>query len=130
MNPLISALAGPVIGLLQKRGERKASLDSIKAQVELSKQNGDQEIKIKRADWENNSKQMEGGSLKDEYAVLIVTSPIVVMFVGCMFAAFGNDSLLTAGQMMIQTFTDNGIDYGILLYITICAALGIRVMKP
>ena len=130
MNPIITAIAGPLVNLIAKRGERKASLDSIKAQAELSKQNGDHEIKIKRSDWENNSKKMEGDSLKDEYAVLIVTSPIVVMFVGCIFSAFGNERVLAAGQMMIQTFTDNGIDYGILLYITITAALGIRVMKP
>ena len=28
MNPLINAIAGPVIGLLQKRGERKAVVDT------------------------------------------------------------------------------------------------------
>ena len=71
---------------------------------------------------------MKAIAWKDEYVtILIVTSPIVVMFVGCLAAPFGNDSLqiLDGGEFMVEaSHGATAMDYGHALdvYHDLCGA--------
>ena len=68
---------------------------------------------MSKAEWELVSKKVEGESWKDEYVTVLITSPIIVMFLGCLAAPFGVTGILEGGELMVKPSRATVCDYGI-----------------
>lgn len=96
---------------------------------------GWQERKAKAADakvaWETAMGKSMSGSWKDEYVTIVVTWPIVQLFVGNLMFAFNEDSrIMLANQKSLE---DLGAlmdtPYGQLMMVVVLAAVGIKGLK-
>jgi len=96
---------------------------------------GWQERKAKAADakhaWETAMGQSMSGSWKDEYVTIVVTWPIVQMFVGNLVFAYSGDSRIMLSNQ--QSLADLGLlmdtPYGQLMMVVVLAAVGIKGLK-
>lgn len=123
-------LGGQLLGYLDKRNQRKRSIDTIRAKTEQARQEGQTHLQLSDAEWETVAQRMSGETWKDEYAVIVMTLPLLTMVFGAIAATFGYPQGLDAFAKMSEAFEQMGIDYGNLLYVTILSALGIRVLRP
>jgi len=130
IKELFGAIASPVTGWLGKREDRKVAVEQVKGAVALAKQQGDHEVRLSDKQWELVSKQLEAGSWKDEYITIVVTSPLVCILAGSMYAAFTDDQVVLTGvTIAISQLQTIGIDLGELMFYTVLAALGIKAIK-
>ena len=117
---ILKAIVAPVAGIFNKRTERKI----IEAKLESG------EI-LTREETMRTEAMMRSGSWKDEYVLLLISSPIVVMLIGIVETfIWGTTGLTVAGQAMIDEF--NSIDqdswYGVMLTAAFSVSLGIYGM--
>lgn len=96
---------------------------------------GRQEQKAKAAEakvaWETAMGKSMDGSWKDEYVTIVVTWPIVQMFIGNIVFAFNEDArIMLANQKSLE---DLGLlmdtPYGQLMMVVVLAAVGIKGLK-
>ena len=137
MIPILSALAGPVVeavsGAVRRRQDRKAATASAAAKLRQGAQDDAHAqamaAQLSRDEWEAIGRRAESGTWKDEYVTLIVTLPLVTLFVGALLEAVGIDSVSAAGRAMVETL--NGLDgaYADLLMYVVLAAIGIRAIR-
>ena len=112
-----SALLGPVIsgvtGFFKRRQENK------------------QRINDANAAWEAAAGRSMENSWKDEYVTIIVTWPIVQLFVGNLVAAFTGDTRINLANQ--QSLQELGLlmdtPYGQLMMVVVLAAVGIKGLK-
>ena len=137
MIPILSALAGPVVqavsGAVTRRQERKAADASAAAKLRQSAQDDaharEMAGQLSRDEWEAIGRRAESGTWKDEYVTLIVTLPLVTLFVGALLEAVGIDSVSAAGRAMVETLNSLEGAYADLLLYVVLAAIGIRAFK-
>ena len=127
---LLGGIAKPVAGVLNKRTERRQAKESGAAKLALAKQNGATEVTLTDAEWEAQSVKVNADSWKDEYVTIVVTSPIVLVVVGAVAAAFGEPRVLEGAKAGAQILTsDLGLDFSALAYAVILAAIGLKVWR-
>ena len=96
---------------------------------------GWQERKAKAADakqaWETAMGQSMSGSWKDEYVTIVVTWPILQMFIGNLVFAFNEDARIMLDNQ--KSLEDLGAlmdtPYGQLMMVVVLAAVGIKGLK-
>lgn len=134
---LVSSLAGSVVeivsGGVRRRQERKAADASATAKLRQSAQDDAHAqamaAQLSRDEWEAIGRRAEAGTWKDEYITLIVTAPIVTLFIGALCEAFGVDSVSAAGKAMVETLNSLDGAYADLLLYVVLAAIGIRAVR-
>jgi len=127
---ILGAVVAPVAKIFQKREERKAVVGKIKAQAQAAEVDGKIAVKMSKADWEIVSKNAEPTTWKDEYITLLITSPLLVIFIGNIAAAFGfGTALIDANTASLQAIKAVGIDMGELMLVTVLAAIGIKAIR-
>jgi len=113
----LKMLAGPVINMI-KGGVDKFQLRKQKSQDA-------------RVAWETVAGESMKGSWKDEYVTIVVTFPILQMFVGnLMFALTGNTEIMRASDASFEQLgLMMGTPYGDLMMTVVLAAVGIKLLK-
>ena len=123
----LGAIARPVVNYLGKREERKGAAKVVEGKIALAKVEGHQSIELKRAEWENIAVESTKDSWKDEYVTLIITSPLLLIILGSVYAAFTGDTrLLDSATVALSTLAELGIDMGQMMLLVVLAAIGIR----
>lgn len=124
------AIVAPISKIFEKREERKAVVGKIKAQAGAAEVDGKVAVNMSKAEWEIISKNAEPTTWKDEYITLLITSPILVLFIGNITAAFGfGTALVEANTASLLALKEVGIDMGELMLVTVLAAIGIKAIK-
>lgn len=127
---ILAGIVSPVAKIFEKREERKRAVGEIRAQSAAAEVDGKVAVNLSRAQWEEISKKAEPGTWKDEYVTLLITSPILVLFIGNIIAAFGfGTALIDANTASLAAMEKVGIDMGELMLVTVLAAIGIKAIK-
>jgi len=133
MNPIVSIAQGiisPIAGIFTAKEQRKQVIGTIRAQSQANEVDGKVQVTLSRSEWELASKMAESGTWKDEYITLLITSPILSIFIGTLVSAFGfGDEILTANTEALKMLKDVGVDMGDLMLYTVLAAIGIKAVK-
>ena len=81
--------------------------------------------------WETATGKSMLGSWKDEYVTIVITWPIVQLFVGNLVAAFSDDTriMLANQQSLIELGALMDTPYGKLMMVVVLAAVGIKGLK-
>ena len=120
-NPIAAALK-PIVGGVTKIFTKKQDV-----RIAMTRARNGEILKDK--DWDLIGKAAESGSWKDEYVTLIVTFPLLLMYVGVLTDP--HHTIFEASQIMMRQFnlfdTDGG--YGQLLWVVCLAALSIKAVK-
>lgn len=127
---ILSALIAPVASFFTLRQEIKAKAEAAKASITKAKVDGETQHTLNTDEWEALSKQQENGTWKDEYVTIVVTSPLVLLFIASIWSGFTGDMrFVEAVNLGIANVKNLGIDLGDLMYIVVLAAVGIKGFK-
>jgi len=120
----------PIANFFTSRNEIKAKANAAKASIAKARVDGETQHTLNRDEWEALSKQAEGGTWKDEYVTIVITSPFVLLFIASIYSGVTDDlTLLNAVNLGIANIKNLGVDLGELMYIVILAAVGIKGVK-
>lgn len=124
-----AGLVKPLVGMKNKKTDRKIAQDSIKGKLALVKEQGVQNVQLSESEWEQIGQTQMESSWKDEYVTVSIISVFNLIFVGAVAKAFGHPEILSGVVEGINTVNEVGGDFGFLLKITVGAALGIYVWR-
>ena len=79
LNPF-SAIASAVGGFFGKREERKSMERQIDGKIAMQKQGGETQVIFNEQEIDAIAKRNEGGTWKDEYITLVMTSPLLTIW--------------------------------------------------
>jgi len=124
---MVTGLFSPISEAYQSNQKRKQASESAQAKLALAKVNNDYQLDLNNDEWEALSKQNEGGTWKDEYVTVIITSPFVLLFLASIVSsASGDMTYLNAVNLGIENIKNLGIDLGELMYVVVLAAVSIK----
>ena len=137
MIQVLAGLAGTVVeavsGGVRRRQERKAAAASAAAKLRQSAQDDESAralaAQVSRAEWEALSRAADAGSWKDEYVTVLLTLPILALFIGALLEAVGVTEVSTAARQMIDALNSLDGRYADLLMYVCLAAIGIRYLR-
>ena len=137
MLSLLAGLAGPLIeaggGFVRRRQERRAAEESARAKLKQTAQDDtharEMGAALSRAEWEAIGRRSESGTWKDEFVTVLVSLPLLTLFVGAILEAFGVPEVFSAGERMIAALNSLDGTYGTLLAAVLLAAVGIRWIR-
>ena len=128
-NP-ITALVSGVVGIFEKKQQRKANKEQAEAKLKQSKVTNAHEVTLTDAEGEALLAEGLKGSWKDEYVTIVVTAPIVLIILGVTYFAFtGDDRLLSSGTESIQALNEAGVDMGFLMNAVVLSAIGLKIWR-
>ena len=129
IGSFLSSLASPIAKVYQAKQERKQAVETGKAKLVMAKQDSSYQLDMKESEWEAVSKHNEAGSWKDEYVTVIITSPLVLLFIASLASGYTGDMrYLDAVNLGISNLKNLDIDLGELLKIVVLAAVSIKGM--
>lgn len=127
---VFSSLVSPVANAYKAHQERRANEEAAKAKLQLAKTDGEYKIQLTDAEWEALAVKGTESSWKDEYVTLVITSPLIGIFVGSLwFAVTGDETLLAGVNMGIANLTALGVDYGEVMAVVVYAAVGLKFWR-
>lgn len=137
MIQVLAGLAGTVVeavsGSVRRRQEREVAAASAKAKLRQSAQDDESAralaAQMSRAEWEALSRQVDSGSWKDEYITVLLTLPILALFVGALLEAVGIHEVSAAARQMVSALNQLDGRYADLLLYVCLAAIGIRYVR-
>lgn len=126
----LSAVAGRVVGIFEAREQTRAHALKAKGKLLSARETNLHELAMSRAEWEALMAEGSQGSWKDEFWTIVLAGPFIMLLLGSVLEIFiGDDRLLLAANRALAAFKEVGLDYGLVLYIAIGAAFGIRLTK-
>jgi hypothetical protein len=126
---VIAAPVNAVVGHLNKKQERRQAREVATAKIEQSKVDGKIQVQITDQEWEALKVSQEGETWKDEYVTVVITTPILLFFVGGIAHAFGYPELLEGVNTGIAAIQGLNVDFGSLMETVVYAAVGVKVVK-
>ena len=131
LNPfrLIGAVIKPVSDYFIKREERKATKDSLKAKAIIARDENEQTLNLNDKEWEQLKAEKEPSTWKDEYSLVLGSSPFLLVIVGSIAHGFGYPELLTGALKGIGHLVDMKIDVALICTGSIFTGLGLKVWK-
>lgn len=132
MNPL-TAIVAPVVnaisGAYKSRQERKQAVAKVKSAIEIRKTDSDFNLRLKDKEWEQIGKEAESGTIKDEIVTIIILAPLVALIAGALVTP--ELTLFEAAQLSIREINslDTTSGYGLILFTTVLAGLGIKAWR-
>jgi|TARA_R110002167_G_scaffold354968_1_gene569082 hypothetical protein len=113
---MLQALIGPVSNLIGGYMSNKAEEKQAKHQAKMNVIQND-------ANWESKMAEASGNSWKDEYLVVLLTSPVVAIMYG---AITNNTEIIERVQHGLQTLEllPDWLSY--LLYVAVTASFGVK----
>ena len=128
----IDGVVAGITSIFQARSERKQTAATARAKVLVKQADTAAQVELSTAEWENLALRQGETSWKDEAVSVVLLSPVVVLFVGAIWAGIQGgtpDSMLAAGERMIRILNSIEGEYAVLFSACVFAALGIR-WKP
>ena len=96
----------------------------------MAKQNGITSVTLTEQEWEAIVASSMADSWKDEYVTIVITSPIVLIILGCIYFAFTESrALLDAATLAIDTLNEIGVPMAALMQAVVYAAIGLKVWR-
>lgn len=126
----VSTVTGAVADSYQKKQETKQAKITANAKLAVLKQEGKNAVTLSDSEWEKISIEKSDSTWKDEYTVLVITSPIPLTIIAAIHFAFTGDPTfrdgVTASIEALRLLLPN---YGEVLYWVALAAVGIKGFK-
>lgn len=129
IKEFLGSLVEPVANIFVKREERKAVTEQANAKISLAKVNNEKEVTLTDQEWEAIAVSKQDSTWKDEYVTIIGTSPYVLIIIGAVSAAFGDDLLLKGILSAIEQLNGIGVDVGHITEVVVYAALGLKLWR-
>lgn len=96
----------------------------------MAKQNGITSVTLTEQEWEATVASGLADSWKDEYVTIVITSPIILIILGCVYFAFTESrALLDAATLAIDTLNEIGVPMAALMQAVVYAAIGLKVWR-
>ncbi len=114
-------LLGPIVSGIFSVGKQYLSNKAEKAQAKHER-----DVAVIKGDqsWDQIQAENSGDSWKDEYLTVVITAPMIVMFIA---ASFGNmDVVAQLEQAFIVVKTKVPEEYWTLMYVCFAASFGIK----
>jgi hypothetical protein len=124
---IVGGLAKPVSDSYQKRQERKQARETGQAKLAQAKVESKKQITLTDREWEAIQADKSSTSWKDEYLTIVITSPIVVMIIGGVLAAFGEERVLSGIAIAMNSLSGTGIDMWFLMEAVVLAGVGLKI---
>lgn len=121
-----ASIAGAVGAAIKGRSERKQTAANAQAKIALLKAGTDAKIELSETELQALRVGQMAGTWKDEYALLLVSAPLVVILlesVGVPFVAPGTGDRMVAA---ISNLLGDTLEYGHLLGAALASSLGLR----
>ena len=122
-------LAKPIAGVFTAKTKRRQANETGLNKVALAKTDGRNSLDLTDAEWESINAQNQNETWKDEYVTVLGTSPYVLIFMGAVAAAFGNDLLLAGAMTGVTKLESIGIDVGHICEVVVYAAVGLKLWR-
>lgn len=132
MNPIVDAVSGlfkPAADAYGKHLDKKAASATAKAKLLQAQVDNAHAVELSLLEQQMLCKKMEGGTWKDEYALLLGSSPYVLLFLGCILHGFGHTEFLDGVRLGLKELNDIGVEVGYLCAAAITTGLGLRLFK-
>ena len=130
MLNFLAPIAGPLINLGTTFLKNKTAKKQIAAKIELAKVDHANRLDLSEHELHVLSRKSWDAGWKDEWVVILVSVPIVTMWLGALLHAFtGNPTLLESGTLMAEMLSGKTVDYPTLMLMVIGAVLGIKTVK-
>ena len=129
ITSLIGSVLSPVANVINKRQDRKIASDTCKGKLRQAKQDGELKVELNDQEWERVNASMQNSTWKDEYATVSVMSIFNLFVIGGIASAFGQPDLMEGIVLSVKALTEVGIDIGMLIQVTVYAALGLHVIR-
>ncbi len=126
---VVSGLFKPVVGIFQKREERKQNRETAQAALAQGKQDNSHTLDLNKDQWEQLQVQGMADTWKDEYITVTIGSILNLIVIGGLLAAFGYPQVLEGVSIAIRALGEVGVDVGFLMKATVLAGLGLSVWK-
>ena len=120
------AITGAVGSAIKGRAERKQTAVNAAAKVKLIQAGTEAQVQLSDLDIQALRVEQGSHSWKDEFSLLVVTAPLIVIMLealGVPFIEPGSGAKMVAA---ISNLLGDTLEYGHLLGAAICASLGIR----
>ena len=133
MNPviaLITSLFQPALDAYKSRQERQAAKESAQIKIQMTQVEDQHKVELTDAEWEALAVQGLNSSWKDEYVTIIITSPIVGILFGGLWAGITGDRGVIEGMAIgLNSLQAVGVDMGFLMGAVVLAAVGLKVWR-
>lgn len=127
LTGIFNVIAAPIANAYKSRQKRKQANERAQAKIQYAKQDNDYKLELNEDEWEALSKKNEGGTWKDEYVTILITSPIALLFIAAAASVLTGDNIyLEAVNKGIESIKALGVDLGELMYIVVLAAVSIK----
>lgn len=123
----LQALVAPIVGAFTNWNDRKRAAESAKAKIKLARENNNHELNLTDAEWEALGKRAESDGWKDEWVTLVVTLPILVVFVAAFFSALlDNPTYVEAANAGVAAIKELLPNFHQILEVVVYAAVSIK----
>jgi hypothetical protein len=132
MNPITSIVTGlfkPAADAYGKHVDAKAAQKTAGAKLLQAKADQAHEITLTELEIVVLAKKNEGGTWKDEYALVLGSSPYVLVLFGAVLSAFGLEEFGLGVTSGLSEIKDLGVPVGEICFAAIGAGLGIKFLK-
>lgn len=123
----IQALIAPIAGIFNSWNQRKQAKDSALAKLQLAKQSHDVNLQLTDTEWEALGKRAEHDGWKDDWVTIIITLPLVTIFLAAIWSAYTGDprmiDAVNSGIAAIQSLLPN---FATILEVVVYAAVSIK----
>lgn len=127
---IVSSLIAPISNVFIRREQTKQAKVSAKAKAAMAKQNGITSVTLTEQEWEATVASGMTDSWKDEYVTIVITSPIVLIILGCVYFAFSESrALIDAATLAIDTLNKIGVPMAELMQAVVYAAIGLKFWR-
>lgn len=127
---VVKSIMSGVMGYFKKRSDRKRAKEKAVAKMQIAKMTADEKIELTDAECELVLARGLNESWKDEYLTIIITSPLLLIFVGSIYAAMTGDTRLMDGtNRALENIVRIGIDMGELMTIVVLAGVGLKFWR-
>ena len=128
-NP-ITKIIDAVSSFFTKKEETKQLVESAKAKLASAKLTSQTDITLTDAEAEVMLAKQMDSSWKDEYSLLLITSPLLLIVIGAVVYVFLQDSkLMDAGLLAITKMQEAGVDMATLMNAVIFASIGLKFWR-
>ena len=132
LNVVTDAVAGlfkPAADAYGKHLDKKAAAATAKAKLLQAQVDNSHAVELSKLEQEMLTKQMEASTWKDEYALVLGSSPYILLFVGCILNGFGMPEFLDGVRLGLVELNNIGVEVGYLCAAAITTGLGIRLFR-
>lgn len=127
---IIGGIVETVGGFFAKREERKSLEKQIDGKIAMQKENNETQVVFNEQEIDIIAKRNEGQTWKDEYITIIMTVPLITIFLATLFGILlGKPEYMEAASEAVNQVNLLVPNYQELLGLTIVAGLGLRAYK-